>query len=144
MHKSLYASGFLYHSPSQQILLQQDKSDPKSSSWQLLGGGCKEKEEPQKAFQCVAKKLLGLKLKLGDILPIYFYPTKGEYQEHYVFFSKISRLKKFPAKKGLEFGWFTFKQIQKLPISKQAKQDLTIGHRVIDALERKRLGQKSL
>jgi hypothetical protein len=50
----------------------------------------------------------------------------------------------FPSTKKAAFAWFSFKQIQKLRIPDQIKQDIIVGQRVIDSATRKSLGQQTI
>jgi hypothetical protein len=56
----------------------------------------------------------------------------------------VNKLEKFPDNAKTLFSWFTFKQIQKLHISNQIKQDIIVGQRVIDSAIRKSLGQQTI
>ncbi|MBI4999487.1 hypothetical protein HZB97_01805, partial [Candidatus Gottesmanbacteria bacterium] len=122
MHKSFYASGFLYHPASQQILLQQPIASPNPSPWALFEGPTVGKETPEKTFRRLVGKSLGLKINLSDIYPVYFYHCGGK--DHHIIYAQIKNAKNFSPKKGVTFGWFTFKEITKLPISAQDKHDI--------------------
>ena len=139
MHRPFYASGFLYHPASQQILLQQPITSPNPSPWALFEGAPVGKETPEKTFQRLVAKSLSLKLNLRDIYPVYFY--RGGGQDRHIIYAQIKTAKNFPPKKGVTFGWFSFKQVNKLAISVQAKHDIAVAQRVIAALVRKSLGQ---
>lgn len=145
MHKHFYASGFLYHPPTRQILLQQQNFPPNTSYlWSLFGGTRLDKEEAEATFQRIIRKLLGVKLNLSAIYPVYSYPSKGIYKNHHIVYAEVKEIQNFSPRRRLVFSWFTFKQILKLPLAEQTKHDITIGQRVIDALARKRLGEKTL
>lgn len=141
MHKlqSFYASGFLYHPGSQQILLQQPITSPNPPPWALLEGAPVGKETPEKAFQRLIAKSVGLKLNLKNIYPVYFYHCGGK--DRHIIYAPIKTAKNFLPKKGVTFGWFTFKQVNKLSLSVQAKHDVAVAQRVIAASVRKSLGQ---
>lgn len=117
--KNCYFGGFLYHVDSQQILLQQNSSDPELK-WTLLENFNK-KNYPE------------------AILPVYDYVLKGE--KHVISYAEVTDLKDFPVIKNLSFKWFTLKEISKLPLSRQTKQDIIIGRRVIDSQMRKMMGE---
>lgn len=95
-------------------------------------------------FRQVLNKLLGLKLNLKEIYPVYSYPSRGVYKKHHILFAQIKKRKNFPPKSNRIFSWFTLKQIAKLPLTEQTKHDIVIGQRVIDAISRKSLGQKTI
>lgn len=129
MHKPFYASGFLYNSVTQQILLQQnsDKSSPQHLS---LSGKNRQKEQPQAAFQRIVQKLLKVQLKPAQICAVYDYYHSGLKANNYVFYAEVrSKSRTIPS----NFSWFTFKQISKLPLDVQTRQDLIVTERVIKA-----------
>lgn len=140
MHKKFYASGFLYHPPSQRILLQQNKSIPPiSSSWLLFGGQYLEKEDPKALFKDIIFKLLNI--EIGVVHPIYSYLNKNTGEFQYVVYSQLSKFQNFSSKSGLTFAWFSFKDVLKLKITEQTKHDIVVGQRVIEAAERKSRGE---
>src|SRR4030067_1565215 len=139
MHKDFYASGFLYHPRSQQILLQQINSANNDSTWSLLGGSNKKKENFEEAFLRIINSHLKLKLKPSFIHPVYDYFNIGKNKKIYIYYANVSKRGKFKGKKKI-FSWFTFRQIQKLPIPEQIRHDIVVGQRVIESSIRKRLG----
>lgn len=136
MHKTFYASGFLYHSPTQQILLQQHFS---VSPWSLFGSAYTEKEEPEEVFKNVISKLLHIKIAIIDT--VYSYFNEKTKINQVVVYSELDKLQNFSPKKGLTFAWFSFKEVRKLQISEQTKHDIVVGQRVIQASERKSRGE---
>lgn len=138
MHKNFYASGFLYHAPSQRILLQQKSSTADISSSWLLFGGHLEKEEPEALFKDIIFKFLGIEIRVVKPVYSYFNDSTNEFQ--YIVYSQLRKFQSFSSKKGLTFAWFSFKEILKLKITEQTKHDIVIGQRVIEAAIRKRLG----
>lgn len=142
MHKDFYASGFIYHPLSGQILLQQQKAASKTPSpWSLIGKECSDKNCGKDTFRQVLNRLLGLKINLKEIYPIYSYSSRGNYKKQHILFAQIKAKKNFSPKNNCIFSWFTLKQILKLPLTEQTKHDIIIGQRVIDAISRKSLGQ---
>lgn len=140
MHKNIYASGFIYHPPSQQILLQQSEPISNiSSEWSLFGGRCKEEQDPEVLFRNLVLKLLDTEIR--GVLPVYSYlnDNTGEFQ--YIFYSHMSELKNYSSKNNQIFRWFTFKEVIKLKIKEQTKHDIVVGQRVIEAALRKSLGE---
>ncbi len=133
--KNHYSGGFLYHPESQKILLQQDSSDPKSV-WTLLGSA------NGKDFAQVVSDFLQLKLSAEAVLPIYDYTAKGE--KHVIVYAEVKNQKDFPKVKNFCFAWFTLKEISKLPLSAQTKQDLIVGRRVIDSQIRQDAGERTI
>jgi hypothetical protein len=144
MHKDFYASGFLYHSRSQQILLQQQTSADKEPKWFLFGGKSLGDETGEETFSRVVGKVLSIKLKITVIFPVYKYFHEEMKKDHYISYAKIGRLEKFPETKEAVFAWFNFKQVQKLNLSEQTKHDIMVAQRVIDSATRRSLGQQTI
>lgn len=133
MHKPFYASGFLYHRDSQQILLHQLDTIGQTSLWTLLSVKSKREEGSVDAFKRAISELLGINVNKKDIFPVYDY-SDSEGNINFVFYTEVLNKKDF-SKKG-NFSWFTTKQILKLPLSSQTKQDIVVSLRVIDAKTR--------
>ena len=145
MHKDFYASGFLFHLPTQQILLQQQKKTSNASPvWSLLGTKSKPKEDEKNAFQRIIHKTLKLKIKLNAIEPIYSYFHKEMERENFLLYAQMTKAKKFSPKSGTTFAWFTFKQVLKLPVEEQTKHDIVVGQRVVASKARKLSGEQTL
>lgn len=115
VNKNYFSRGFLYHPDSQKILLQQ-KTDEKPPVWTLL------------------KSLKKFHPKV--VLPVYDYIVKGK--KHLISYAEIKKIKDFPPTKKFSFAWFDMKQILKLGLSPQTKQDIVVGRRVIDAKVREK------
>ena len=72
MLKGFYVSGFLYHEPTNQILLQQINTvSPSSPSWLLFEGVYEEKEGPSEFFKKTILSLLDFKVE--TVIPVYTY-----------------------------------------------------------------------
>ncbi|EKD87081.1 MAG: hypothetical protein ACD_37C00049G0002 [uncultured bacterium] len=144
MHKDFYASGFLYHPRSQQILLQQSTDPSDQQKWTLFEGKRLLDESSEIAFKRIALEVLNIRLSLSSVHPVYeyFHSQKGRNQS--ITYGEVKTQKKFTVSKGRLFGWFTFRQIARLGLSEQTKQDLTVGQRVIDSALRKSLGQRTI
>lgn len=141
MHKKFYASGFLYHLPSQQILLQQ-KIQPSSviaSPWFLFSGLYTKIDGQNEAFKNIVFDLLRIKIK--TVYTVYSYVKESTGIHHAIVYAELNRLQNFPSKKGLTFAWFSFKHVAKLHIEEQTKHDIVVGQRVIDATRRKSEGE---
>ncbi|MGA2911217.1 MAG: NUDIX domain-containing protein [Candidatus Levyibacteriota bacterium] len=144
MHKDFYASGFLYHPKTQQILLQQSSTADSGTEWSLFEGECLGKETTAEAFKRVVFSYLRLELKPKNIFSIYSYFHEDKKKNNFLHYAVVRKLETFPNTKKASFSWFTFKQIQKLHIPNQIKQDIIVGQRVIDSAMRKSLGQQTI
>ena len=144
MHNDFYASGFLYHPKTQQILLQQENTEELEPTWALFGGDSSGSETAEEAFKRIVHSALRLDLKPKAIFQIYNYFHDGKRKDSYVCYAKIRKLEKFQSNKKITYSWFTFKEIQKLRIPEKVKQDIVVGQRVIDSAIRKSLGQQTI
>lgn len=145
MHNDFYASGFLYHYPSQQILLQQIQTPESStiSPWQLFGDRNQPDEEARQTFQRVISEELGYKLDQSVILPVYQFFDKELALPHFVFYAHVEE-ETFNPKTGKTLQWFPFKKLYRTPMSRQTKQNLVVGQRVIDLASRVQEGTQEL
>jgi hypothetical protein len=144
MHKDFYASGFLYHPKSQQILLQQPNTADGGTEWSLFEGEGLDRETAAETFKRIVFSHLHLELQSKNIFPIYSYLHDDKGKNNFIHYAIVKKLEIFPNTKKTLFSWFTFKQIQKLHISNQIKQDIIVGQRVIDSAVRKSLGQQTI
>ncbi len=134
MHKTFYASGFIYHLPTQQILLQQKQSTIlPASPWVLFEKEHAESKNPEEVFKAMLSKLLNC--NLNNLNKIYSY-TKDHSKTYSLFYASVDQLKEFSPKNGYVFKWFSFKEIVRLKTNEQTKHDIMIGQRVITALSR--------
>ena len=134
VHKPFYASGFLYHSPTQQILLH--LTSP-SVSWSLFGHENKKSEAPETVFHGVIQKHFSIKLSPKSIHAVYDYFHEKLGKNHFVLYAEIKVGKtKCKSKKGMQVEWFTFKQLSKLPLDEQTKRDILVAQRVINMVAR--------
>ncbi len=137
VHKPFYLSGFLYHLRTQQVLLYQPNLNNNTPSiWTMPGGAGIGEEDPQKAFQRIIYQLLGLHLSEKCIYPVYDYFNDTLNTIRYVFYAKVKTMKNLSLPDNGTLSWFSFKQITKLPLSGQAKQDIIVSQRVIQAQAR--------
>lgn len=137
VHKNFYASGFLYHPGSGQILLQQNLDNPQPN-WTLLGGAV------GKNFYDHVKGLLKLKIDKRDVHEVYDYRHPTLKKKHYVSYVEINKKAQFSPIKNLAFSWFGIKDVSKLPVSSQTKQDIIVGFRVIGSSLRKTAGEQTI
>lgn len=137
MHKSFYASGFLYSLKTHQILLLQSKQkDTTVSLWSMLGGESKEGENAKDTFQRIIHKKLSVDLKTKHIHPIYDYLHDAMNKINYVFYAEVKSPKKFNSHEESAFSWVTFSETVKLQFVARTKQDVIVGERVINLKRR--------
>ncbi len=144
MHKDYYASGFIYHPKSQQILLQQHVSASNNPVWMLVGKKQDKDVSGEETFKELFFEAINLKIKLTNINIIYSYFSKELNMENNVYYAEVSKLYKTSSSKDIIYSWFTLKKIQKINVSEQTKQDIIIGQRVIDSSVRKSLGLRTI
>lgn len=143
MHKDFYASGFIFHPASEQILLQQSDSPTDIQlPWGLFESKCLDEKSAVTKFQQIIQKLLGIEVK--EVYPIYSYENQADNSYHYMMYAKVNKLVDFPPKNGLKFAWFDFKKIPKLHLDRQVEHNIIIGQRVIDSAGRKSRGEQTL
>lgn len=132
MHKRFYASGFLYHSPSQQILLQQLRSG-NNINLVLFGGKSHKGKDPQVVFQRYIEKALGVSITPSSIHPVYDY-IHDKLGEHFIFYVEVSDAtpRAYASKNKAE--WFLLSKLSKCNMSEQTRHDIIIGERVIRSL----------
>ncbi|TSC86017.1 MAG: Uncharacterized protein G01um10147_1021 [Microgenomates group bacterium Gr01-1014_7] len=132
MHKSFYASGFLYSLKTHQILLlQSQQKDDIVSLWSTIGGESKEGEEAPEAFRRIIQKLLNVDLKMKNIYPVYDYFHDSLDKINYVFYAEVKSPKVLNSLKN-NFSWVAFSETLKLLFSAHTKQDVIVGERVIN------------
>lgn len=140
MHKGFYASGFLYDSQTERILLQQHGTTISAASpWFLFEGNYEESEEPEALFKTLIHNTLNV--HVASVYPIYTYFNEILEKYHSVVYATVNEAKKFSAKNNCIFEWFSFKEISKLNLTDQTKHDIIVGQRVIDAAGRKSRGE---
>ena len=144
MNKGFYASGFLYHPRSQQILLQQKNPADENSFWSLFGEKAIKDKTGEETFRDIFYEELSIKLKLHNINSVYTYSSKEKGTNHNIYYAKVQRLHKSSSSTKTRFAWFNFKQVQKLNLSEQTKRDIIVGQRVIDSSIRKGQGLRTI
>jgi hypothetical protein len=137
MHKAFYASGFLYHPPTQQILLHQSDEDGMTLS--TFGDKNKSNENAIDTFKRAILKSLALDLPNKNIFEVYDYFHSGYGTHCFVFFANFRKQTLDFELNGVDtVGWFPLKQISKLKLSDKIRQDIIVGQRVISYLERQK------
>jgi ADP-ribose pyrophosphatase YjhB (NUDIX family) len=138
MHNVFYASGFLYHPPSQQILLQQFTTDTNHPAvWTVFSEKGVENETPESAFHRMVTESLGVKVTKKSCYFIYDYVHKDLKVPHFTHYAVVNKLyEEDDLLTENKTAWFPFKQLIKLPMSPQARQECTVGQRVINLATR--------
>lgn len=126
MHKPFYASGFLYHSPSQQILLQQLNSDDLKLG--LFSASCRNGNSPLNVFQDCVEKALDIAVPDSSIHPVYDYVLEN-LGEQFIFFAEVVRVGPIAPKNKTQ--WVLLSKLSKFRMSEQTRHDIIIGERVI-------------
>ena len=132
VHKSFYASGFLYHSPSQQILLQQLNGD-NEANLVLFCEKSHTGEDPQTVFQHCVEKALGITLKATSLHPVYDY-VHTRLGEHFIFYVEMADINPINYSSGNSTGWLPLSKLSKYSMTEQTRHDIIIGERVIRSL----------
>lgn len=129
MHKSFYASGFLYHSPSQQILLQQSTHD-NTETFDLFRGKNKNGNDPKIVFQQCVEKALKTTIAASSVHTVYDYvhDTLGE---QFIFYVEITGQIPTSYKANANQTWVLLSKLAKLAMNEQTRHDIIIGERVI-------------
>ena len=135
MHKVFYASGFLYHPPTQQILLQQLENSQETSLILVRRKG-HHKETPAMVLQRVLEKILQLRIPLQHVYPIYDYADSEIEGNHFITYAVVKDTMQKKLSRNPAVKWVAFKQIPKLKLSEQTKQDIIVGQRVINLANR--------
>jgi len=127
-----FAHGIIFKPDTEQVLLYKAASDV-NGSWSLVGGLGQDDESPEKAFQRAAQEVVQLRLAASDIVPVYdyFHTSLDRHQHVYVVYTRSD--KPLAARKGYVIAWFSFKEITKLGLDPQIKQDIIVSQRVINA-----------
>lgn len=134
MHKSFYASGFLYSLKTHQILLlASTKNDDIASLYSTMGGESKEGEEAEVTFQRIVLETLDIDLKMKHIYPVYDYFHDTMDKVNYVFYAEVKKIPALNSLKKDTLSWVTFSETLKLLFSAHTKQDVIVGERVINA-----------
>lgn len=137
MHKIFCASGFIYHLPSQQILLQQPQHT--NSPWVLFEKEHTEDQQPEEIFKENLLQLLNI--KINNVYPIYAYFSEITNKNYSLLYTPVTISQGFPAKNCFTFRWFSFKDVLKIQATEQTKHDIIVGQRVIEAAGRKERGE---
>jgi hypothetical protein len=131
MHNNYYASGFLYNSVSEKILLQ--PSSIESYSHTLFTKKCSGNVQSINIFQQIISEGLGISIPQKFIKQVYEYVIEDCNDKYTIYYADIIRMGDIIKHKDNETDWFNTKQLTKLQLNKQTRHDIMIGQRVIRA-----------
>jgi hypothetical protein len=131
MRKSFYASGFIYHTPSRQILLQQ-LTDTEGTPLIMFRAKGNEGESPQMVFVRSIKETIGISIDINSVKPVYDY-VNGAQGDQYIFYVDITSSPEPSSFKNQTVGWYPMAKLSKLHLEEQTRHDIIIGERVIRA-----------
>ncbi len=134
MQSTVHSKGFLYHAPTQQVLLAID-SDQSDSHMCLFSATGKTDEDSATALQKAIEKSLGIKVPLDKIRPIYEYENSEDANNihvHYCDVDHMIEVESLPS--GCKAKWIPIAKLGKYKLSSQTRHDITIGERVIRAI----------
>jgi len=132
VHTSFYASGFLYHSPSRQILLQQ-LNKGNDQRLVLFRAKSQKGKTPQTIFQDCIEKALDITIATTSIHLVYDY-IHDNLGEHFIYFAEIADKTPPTYPSGNKTDWVSLSKLSKYPMSEQTRHDIIIGERVIQSL----------
>ena len=133
MHKHFYASGFLYHLKTEQILLHQAHPNGTPSPWCMFSHLGTSGQNAQDTFALALSECMDVQLANDHIYPVYNYYSEDFGKDHYIFYAQVPRITPLLVRDNNTASWFTFKQITKILLSDQTKHDIMISERVIRA-----------
>jgi hypothetical protein len=133
MHKPFYASGFLYHQSTQQILLQHLTNDNEDSKLVFFRGKSQNGNNPQTVFRECVEEALGISIPESNIHPVYDY-VHAQLGEHFIFFVEVTEVAPKTYKSKNKTEWFHLSKLSKFNMSEQTRHDIVVGERVIRAL----------
>lgn len=142
MTKEYTISGFLYHAPTEQVLLFQP--DEESTSLSIFTDTFTEEKDEKLLFQKLILSQIGVDLNAETIYKVYNYVNKKSGAKTFIFYAEVEDTElDFDLGTPGTVGWFPLKLIPKLNLPKQSKHDIVIGQRVIDHNERQKQEQIS-
>lgn len=132
MHKSFYASGFIYHSPSGQILLQQLTTGD-STKLVLFREKSSKGKDPLVVFRQCIEKALGVSINTSSIHPVYDY-VHDKLGEQFIFYVDVSNVAPIAYSAKNKTEWCLLSRLSKYSMNEQTRHDIIIGERVIRSL----------
>ncbi len=132
MHKPFYASGFLFHLATEQILLQQLNSEDKITL-SLFSGKSPKGTDPKVVFQQCVEEALGVAIPPSSIHPVYDY-VHDKLGEHFIFYVEVKDITPEAYTAKNKAAWFSLAKLSKQAINEQTRHDIIVGERVIRSL----------
>jgi hypothetical protein len=133
VHKPFYASGFLYHSTSHQILLQHLGNNNEDTKLVFFRGKSQNGNNPQTVFRQCVEDALGIPIPESSIHPVYDY-VHDKLGEHFIFYVEVTDDKPVSYSSKNKTEWFSLSKLSKFNMSEQTRHDIVVGERVIRSL----------
>lgn len=129
MRTDFYVSGFLYHSPSQQILLQQSKTGD-DIKFTFFREKSHNGDSPETVFQRCIETALGVPINASSIHEVYNYIHES-LGEHFIFYVESTDAIPAAYVSKNKTEWFSLSKLSKYAMSEQTRHDIIVGERVI-------------
>jgi hypothetical protein len=133
VHKQFYASGFLYHSTSQKILLQHLSNNNDDTKLVFFRGKSQNGNDPQTVFKQCVEEALGVPISTKSIHPVYDY-VHEKLGEHFIFYVEVTDDTPATYSSKNKTEWFPAAKLSKYNMSEQTRHDIVVGERVIRSL----------
>lgn len=136
MTRTFFAGGFFYNPRTDKVLLQKLRQamPQQTVTWTFFGGDSKRGETPEKALQRIIKETIRQRITLKAMQRLYEYQNEDTKKLHIIFSLIASSL---PNKKKLEanqeFQWTPLRNVLKLELPQNIRQDLTFFQREMNA-----------
>lgn len=105
----------------------------------MFGGISSDGEDAPTTLQRILLEQIHIHVETKHLFPVYDYFHEALKKIHYVFYVEVKKLYAPTALAAGTCSWFTFKQTTKLDLAEQAKHDVIISERVINAQMRSNL-----
>jgi hypothetical protein len=133
VHKPFYASGFLYHSPTQKILLQHLSNNNDDTKLVFFREKSQNGNNPQTVFKQCVENALGIPISESSIHPVYDY-VHDKLGEHFIFYVEVTDEIPATYSSKNKTEWLTISKLSKCNMSEQTRHDIVVGERVIRSI----------
>lgn len=98
----------------------------------MFEGQNKNGEKEVDTFQRIIYQIFGEKPSTASIHSIYDYTDNDSGVKRFILYTQVRNIKKYVSrKKEYKVSWFNFKEIGKLKLTEQTRQDIIVGQRVV-------------